>query len=153
MTDRTIRYQGAIIRNDHILLIRHREHATGRTYWVIPGGGREAGETEEGCVEREMLEETSLVVGVEKLLLEEAGVPGGVYQRLKTYLCKVVEGEARPGYEPEAEAAEWYAIAEVRWFDLKDPNGWDPLLQEDPFTYPLVQRIREVMGYAREATR
>ena len=52
---RAIRYQGVVIRDNHILLLKHQEHA-GRYYWVIPGGGREVGETEEACVQREMLE-------------------------------------------------------------------------------------------------
>jgi hypothetical protein len=37
--NRLIRYQGAIIQNDQILLILHREHVTDRAYWVLPGGG------------------------------------------------------------------------------------------------------------------
>ena len=69
---RQTRYQGAIIKDDKILLIRHTEHASGHSYWVIPVGGREAGETEMACVMREMLEETNLVVRVERLLVETA---------------------------------------------------------------------------------
>lgn len=55
---RITRFQGAIIRNDHILLVRHHEYAGGHDYWVIPGGGREEGETEQECVKREIKEET-----------------------------------------------------------------------------------------------
>ena len=72
-----VRYQGAVIRDDHILLIRHQEHATGRAYWVIPGGGRESHETKEACVQRETREETNLDVSVKRLLLDELGVPTG----------------------------------------------------------------------------
>jgi ADP-ribose pyrophosphatase YjhB (NUDIX family) len=147
---RDIRYQGAIIRNHCILLIRHHEHATGSAYWVIPGGGREAGETEEACVQREMREETNLEVAVESLLLDEAGVPEGVYQRLKTYLCKVIQGDAQPGYEPEVEATQQYAISEVRWFDLRNPGEWEEV-KSDPFTFPLVQRIMIHLGYSMES--
>jgi ADP-ribose pyrophosphatase YjhB (NUDIX family) len=145
---RDIRYQAAIIRDDHILLIKHTEHASGRSYWVIPGGGREANETEEACVKREMVEETNLQVTIERLLLDEAGVPNGVYQRLKTYLCKADTGDASPGYEPEAEAAREYAISETSWFDLRDPAGWDGLVFTDPFTYPLLRKIQAMLGYS-----
>ena len=148
---RTIRYQGAVIRDDHILLIRHREHASGRSYWVIPGGGREEDETEEDCVRREMLEETHLKVTVERLLLDETGDPTGAYQRLKTYICSIAAGEARPGYEPEPEAARQYIIAEVRWFDLRDPGGWDTLVKTNPFTYPLLQKIRAALGFPSDS--
>ena len=44
------RYQGAIIKDDKILLIKHTEYESGRSFWVIPGGGREADETEKAWV-------------------------------------------------------------------------------------------------------
>ena len=55
---RHTRYQAAIMIGSQILLIRHEEHNHGRTYWLLPGGGREDGESEEECVIREMREET-----------------------------------------------------------------------------------------------
>jgi ADP-ribose pyrophosphatase YjhB (NUDIX family) len=147
--NRIIRYQGAIIQDDQLLLIQHREHASGRTYWVLPGGGREAGESEEDCVKREMFEETGLKIAVERLLMEDADLPEDIYQRYKTYLCRVISGEAKPGYEPEEEAASWYAITQVRWFDLRDPVSWLVELEQDKFTLPLVQRICVILGYSR----
>ena len=99
------RYQGAIMRDHNILLIRHTNHGDGRAYWLVPGGGREQGETEEECVQREMREETGLEVRVERLLLDEESLPGEkVYDRIKTYLCIPEPGEARPGYEVFDEA-------------------------------------------------
>jgi ADP-ribose pyrophosphatase YjhB (NUDIX family) len=143
---RDIRYQGAIVRDHQMLLIRHQDHATGRSCWVVPGGGREAGETEEACVAREMSEETGLTVTVERLVLEETD-GRGVYQLRRTYLCTAEAGEAQPGYEPEPDAAALYGIAEVRWFDLRDPASWDPLAVADPITHPQLQRLRAVLGY------
>lgn len=105
---RTTRCQGAILRDDHILLIKHREHAGGRDYWIVPGG---------------------------------------VYPRLKTYLCAPLAGEPRPGYEPEIEAAQYYAIVEVAWFDLRDETAWGEKVFTDRFTYPMVKRIQQVLGY------
>jgi len=133
--------------NDHILLIRHREHASGRAYWVLPGGGPESGETEQECVVREVNEETNLEVSVDRLLFDEPGEPEGVYQWRKTYLCRPVGGEASPGYEPEAEAAENYSIIAVRWFNLRDMNCWTTDLIHDPFTYPQLVRARQALGY------
>ena len=147
---RAARYQGAIVYNDHILLIKHCEHATGRTYWLLPGGGRESHETEEACVQREMLEETELVVSVGQLLLDEEVIPHELhYKRCKTYLCEVVNGNAQPGYEPEAESAQQYAIAEVRWFDLRNPAEFPDCVRDDPLIFPLLQRIRAILGYAK----
>jgi len=132
---RSTRYQGAILQGNRLLLIRHEEHTGGRTYWLLPGGGREAGESEEECVQREMHEETGLEVRVERLLEEhDAAHPDAVYLRYKTYLCTPLSGEAQPGYEPEIEAASLYKIAEVRWVELWDSSGWDPLMLKDPIT-------------------
>jgi 8-oxo-dGTP diphosphatase len=145
---RVTRYQGAIIRDHHILLIRQTEHASGRSYWLLPGGGIEPGETEEGCVQREVREETGLHVHVQSLLLDEPYSPGGVYQRRKTYVCQVLDGEARPGYEPEAEYATAYSFTEVGWFDLSDPTSWNEQIVSDAITFPMLQRIQAAMGYA-----
>src|SRR5687768_14905019 len=102
---RQTRYQGAIIVDHHILLIKHTEHATGRSYWLLPGGGSEVGETVESCVQREVREETGLDVRIQALLLDEPAPEGDVYRRMQTYRCELLSGEARPGYEPEADAA------------------------------------------------
>ncbi len=147
---RIIRYQGAIIRNDHILLIKHSEYASGHDYWVIPGGGREDGETEEECVKREMKEETHLNVTVKRLLLDEPGRPDEAYPRFKTYLCIPMGGEPHPGHEPEPEAAERYAITEVGWFNLRDETTWGSKVTANPFTYPRLQRIRMTLGYSMD---
>ena len=144
---RTIRYQGAVIRDDHILLIQHRHHTDGRSYWLLPGGGLEGDETPEACVQREVREETHLQVEVLRRLLDEPDMPGGTYQRLHTYLCHVLDGEAQPGHEPEEEAAEDYAITAVQWLDLRDQAAWGMDIHSDPFTFPLLCRLQAALGY------
>ena len=144
---RTIRYQAAIIRDHHVLLIQHRHHASGYSYWVLPGGGLEGDEAPEACVQREVREETYLHVEVGQHVLDDPDMPGGSYQRLHTYLCHVIDGEAQPGLEPEVEAAEEYAITAVRWLDLRQPAAWGMNLRSEPVTYPLLQRLRAALGY------
>jgi len=144
---RHTRYQGAIIRDHHLLLIQHLQHNSGRSYWVLPGGGIESGETEKGCIRREMKEETNLDVTVRALILDEPGHPDGAYPWKKTYLCDPGEGVASPGYEPEPEAAANYSIIAVKWFDLRDQKSWDPALVNDPITFEVVQRICRKLGY------
>ncbi len=94
-----------------------------------------------------MKEETNLAVSVERVLLDQPSEPDPVYSRRKIFLCRPVSGTASPGYEPELEAAAEYAIAEVRWFDLRDTRLWDPQLSSDPITFPLVQSIQQLLGY------
>jgi ADP-ribose pyrophosphatase YjhB (NUDIX family) len=104
-------------------------------------------ESEEECIVREMKEETNLDVEVERLIIDEPGHPDGVYQWTKTFLCRPIGGSASPGYEPELEAAAEYSITEVRWFDLRDETTWGDTLKQDPFTYPQLVKLREVLGY------
>ena len=147
MENRDIRYQGAIVRDDQILLIRHREHGNGHSYWILPGGGIEPGESEEDCVRREIKEETNLDVRIVSLILNEPNPTRSIYLARKTYLCAPYTGEASPGIEPEPDAASWYSIAEVKWFDLRDESGWDSELTTDPITYGQLQKVRKKLGY------
>ena len=144
---RHTRYQGAIIKNDKILLIRHTEHKSGRSYWVVPGGGREVGETEVECVIREMFEETNLTVDVKRLLVESSIPNDHIYKRRKTYLCSIVSGQASPGYEPEEDADALYAITEVAWFDLRSEESWEASIFDNHIAYPVLQEIRRELGY------
>jgi len=143
---RHTRYQGAIVRGDSILLIRHLSRSTGNRYWVMPGGGIEAGETEIACVAREMREETNLVVRVGRLLVDARVEEGRFYRRQKTYLCTPTGGSEAPGLEPEAEAAN-FAITDVRWFDLTDPPRWSEYITEKEWVVPLLWEVRSALGY------
>ncbi len=60
------RSRAIIIRNQHIALIKRQRD--GREYYVIPGGGMEAGETPEQTAIRESREELGLAVAIERLL-------------------------------------------------------------------------------------
>ena len=141
------RYQGAVVRDGAALLICHREHATGKAYWLLPGGGMEAGETPEATVARELLEETGLTVRVERRLLDVAAEPGGYYERAQTYLCTAVTGDAAPGAEPEADAAAVYGIVAVRWVPLGDESAWGSEIQGDPITAANLRRLQVALGY------
>jgi ADP-ribose pyrophosphatase YjhB (NUDIX family) len=141
---RTIRCQAAILKGTDMLLIRHTLLATGEGYWVIPGGGQEAGESEKDCIVREAYEETNLVVEVDRLLMEESDVQGSPYKRRKTFACKILSGNPSPGYEPEPEASSRYAITAVRWVDLQDEDSWGVEITGDPITFPQLQKIREL---------
>jgi len=145
---RHTRYQGLIIQDHKILLIEHTRLSDSHSYWVIPGGGIESGESENECVIREMKEETNLDVRVEKLLIDEPAPPDGVYKWTKSYICKPIDGIAAPGYEPEPEAAAHYSISAVQWFDLQEESEWGEVCQ-NPFTYPQLVKVRQLLGYIK----
>ncbi len=144
---RIVRYQGAIVRDHHMLLIRFTRVADGHSRWIIPGGGIEPGESEEQCVAREMWEETNLRVRVERLLFDDEMEPGKMYRRHKTFLCAIESGEASPGHEPEEGSAPSFVITAVGWFDLRDPAAWPVTVRDDGWIHPLLQRIGAALGY------
>ena len=150
MTDRTIRFQGAIVRDHHILLLHGREDwGDGpREFWLLPGGGREPGETPEQTLQREMLEETHLEVRVERLLMRRGphAADEGPYLETHTYLCTPLSGEAAPGMEPEMSKDVWI-ILDVGWFDLRDETTWGEAVTEDPITRDQLIDIRRELGY------
>jgi len=61
-----VRVGTVIVRDGRILLVNHRR--MGRSYWVLPGGALNAGESFAACAAREVREETGLEVLVDGLL-------------------------------------------------------------------------------------
>jgi 8-oxo-dGTP diphosphatase len=143
----TTRYQGAIVRDGAVLLIRQREHATGRTYSLLPGGRMEPGETPEATVAREMREETNLIVRVERLLFDVAAETRFAHEREHTYLCTAIAGEAAPGHEPEPEFAAAYTFIDVRWVSLMDETEWGSEILGNPITRRNLQLLQQALGY------
>ena len=150
MLRRDVRYQAAIMHDHHVLLLKVVDLESGAMFWVLPGGGREKGESEEACVRREVHEETQLAVAVVRPLFEVPDHPGGIYDRLRIYLCHITSGEARPGIEPEVDTPEHTTIREVGWFDLRAPTTWNALVRGDPITMPLLRQVRAALGYTAD---
>jgi ADP-ribose pyrophosphatase YjhB (NUDIX family) len=143
MFGRHTRYQGAIVRDHHILLVKELERATGRLAWFVPGGGMEPGETAEQCVRRELKEETNLDVKVIRLLLDgPKDHTGSPYKRHLTYLCEPVARAPEPGDSFEDKEEGHFSIVGVGWFDLRRESDWDPLALSDAITHGFLQLVR-----------
>jgi len=113
------RVRAVIIASDKILLI-HRVIGDD-SYWVIPGGKVEQGESHEYAVKRECLEELGVEVRVNKLFLrriaDKAEIKG---QPEFFYLCNIVGGVVGVGQGPEFQSETQYKGEHiVGWVDLK----------------------------------
>ena len=112
----------AIVIKDEQLLVMHR-NKFGSEYETLPGGNVEVGESPEAAVIRELLEETSIIIGDKRLVfVEEAGDPFGTQF---VYLCQYISGE--PMLAPDSEEAFINKMGknlyEPKWVKIADlPN-------------------------------
>jgi 8-oxo-dGTP diphosphatase len=102
-----IEVSAALIFRDGKLLITQRHaksHLGGR--WEFPGGKREAGETFEQCLVREIREELGVEIIVGKLFEDVSHTYPEKSVHLKFFLCKLLSGEPHP-----------LDCAAVKWID------------------------------------
>jgi len=91
-----IEVAAAIIWRQGRILISQRDvnaHLSG--YWEFPGGKREAGESFEECLVREVNEELNVRVGIQKLLDTISYEYPEKHVTLKFFYCDYLEGEPR----------------------------------------------------------
>src|SRR3990172_3953051 len=101
---------GMLVSNNRILLVKHRK--SGDNYYVIPGGGVEAGESNEEGVVREFFEETGLVVKVEKLLFTRKG------ERMEYYYLVTSNDDKVPSHLGDPDLGKG-VIQGVEWVELR----------------------------------
>lgn len=132
--------RGIVVHNGQLLLMERWR--PGMHYFSIPGGGIEAGETDEETVAREIYEETTLTVKVEREVLE---MHDGPYEH-RIYVCQYISG--RP--QLSSHAPELVHMTAKNRFK----PGWISIdqLPELPFTYwqpvkqPLIDGLRDGFG-------
>ena len=108
---------GAVIRTGRVLLIRRSNPPNADTL-ALPGGKINLGETPAQAAQRELLEETGLVVQPKTLLdvvnVFEHQADGQLAQHylILSYLCELVSGNAVP--QDDAYELMWLTLEEVR---------------------------------------
>ncbi len=110
------RVQAMVVRNDKILLVKHRMR--GREFFCLPGGGIEPGESCEEAALRELKEE-SLVDGTIVRKLSIQFKPRNLGE-VHTYLIEIADDAvAGPGVDPEF-PPEKQTIIGVEWLSLEE---------------------------------
>jgi ADP-ribose pyrophosphatase YjhB (NUDIX family) len=113
---------GIVVDGDRVLLVR-RGRPPLQGEWSVPGGAVEVGETLSAAVQREVLEETGLVVSVGPIVevLDRIHTNGEgrveYHYVLIDYLCSVVGGEL--GARSDALDAVWAAPARLAEYGVQ----------------------------------
>jgi ADP-ribose pyrophosphatase YjhB (NUDIX family) len=89
-----IRVGGVYVKGGKILLVRHEKQ--GRTYWLLPGGGVEFGESFEAALERELREECGIATKTGRLLFINESIPKDGHRHIVnlTFHGRVLKGKA-----------------------------------------------------------
>ena len=101
---------GLIFRKGKLLITQRHANAHLGGLWEFPGGKREARETFEQCLARELREELGVEVSVDKLFESIAHEYPERAIHLKFFLCRLKSGEPRPLGCP---AFKWIGRAEL----------------------------------------
>lgn len=118
-----IRIGVIIVRDDKILLIEHVKN--GHSYWLIPGGGLNYGETIEECAKREMKEETNLDISLDRYLFSsETIAPDGSRHIVNLFFLGEINGDSTMSVGDE-ERLRSLAFVPVR--DLEDIEFHPPI--------------------------
>jgi len=115
---------GALIfRRKSILLVQRARNPL-KDYWSLPGGLIETGETVEAALQREVLEETGLIVRprkmfeiFERIILDAEG-RAEYHYILHDYLCTVVGGKLEAG--DDAGRVAWVPHGKLKTLQLTE---------------------------------
>ena len=132
----SVRVAAVLVRDGRVLLARHQKGA--ESYWVLPGGAVEPGETLAEALRRELREEAALEVEPGALLFLNDGYRPEA-ETVAVYFAVRVEGTS-----PRPPAAGEKVLREVRWFapeELAQLN-FRPDIKEELLEYLTTGTVR-----------
>ena len=153
MSQVRLRVSALCIRDGHVLLIEHKSFAPEdphlpQSYWILPGGVVERGETLDDALKREMIEETGLecsvgsLLFIKELLYPYPGVEkqGSIHHSVSLgFFCTITGGEMITGKDPEYPddqqvilKVSWLPLADIDSYDLYPPFLADYILAQHP---------------------
>ena len=146
MSQRVVRCQGVIVKDNNVLVLRQYNQKRCEEYWMLPGGGLEAGETEEECLRREVKEETGLEVDIIDILFDSPGNGKDVYERYVTFLCVPAAGSIE---KIGSETVHYRQIMELVWCSIINEGQWNQHILSEQF-YPSMTKIKDKLLYLND---
>lgn len=102
-----------IFRGGRLLITQRHAHSHLGGLWEFPGGKREANESFEACLVREIREELGVEIAVDKLFEEIAHDYPEKSVHLKLFVCALTAGEPQP---LDCAAVRWISREELKQF-------------------------------------
>ncbi len=136
-----------VIPDEEGRILMVRQHHEDKDIWMVPGGGIEEGENAGEAAERELFEETGLIIHVVDLLwhVEEVSPERG--QRfVNFFLAKAIGGRLELGADPEF-GADQQVLKETRFVSREEIQGFENVYPE-----ALREEIWEILDHEKPAT-
>ena len=102
-----------------ILIDKRRSGGSFGGLWEFPGGKKEAGETIEDCIKREVLEELGIEVALEKHLITIEYNYSEIRVKLHVYHCRYLRGILKA---IECDEFRWVTLDEIDRFTFPEAN-------------------------------
>lgn len=108
-----VRAAGILIKDGKILLIRHQKGED--TYWLLPGGGVDYGETMELSLKREFLEECNIDVEIGDMAFVSQGIAPDRSRHIihMTFEVEYVGGDLHVGDEGILKEVRYLPVEEI----------------------------------------
>lgn len=115
-----------IKKGDSIVMVEHTEKDFGK-FLLFPGGGVEENESLFCAVEREVLEETELIVKAKNIIYIREVEYKNSFGVEFYILCEYVSGSSKLGYDPEL-SQEKQVLTNIKEIPISDLNNqnWKP---------------------------
>lgn len=108
-----VRLAGILIKNNKVLLIKHKKN--NEEYWLLPGGGLDYGETFQKALKREFMEETNLNVDVKEMVFISESISPTLSRHIVNlfFIVEYINGELKIGEEDILEDLDYISIEEL----------------------------------------
>lgn len=114
-----IRVAALVCKGDSVLLVRHRKGE--ETYWLLPGGGVQYGESLDEALRRELQEEACLDVRVGPLaMVNDSIAPDGSRHMVQlVFACEADGGAPKVGEDPRVDEVRYVGLDELQDLRLR----------------------------------
>ena len=112
-----VRVCGFLVKDNDLLMVRHKNLGPENVLWIPPGGGVNYSESLEMSLEREFMEETGLVIQVKDFLFIHEFISPPLHAIEIFFKVELVEGSIKIGSDPDL-AVSHQIIDEVRFLSF-----------------------------------